>query len=141
MTGTRTLEMRGMLRAPPGRLLGVVPCEPVTDRSRRGERWLLFELSDLSLRARCEETDEGERVASWTATFREPPATLRRAAERVGLWPELAPDAAARGSGPMLRRPLPSVDDDVVHSATAAVREGGIAQLTVFDEPPDWTAG
>ncbi len=141
MTEAPALEMRGMLRAPAARLLGAVPSEPVTDRTRRGERWLVFELPDLSLRARCGETDEGERVASWTATFREPPATLRCAAERVGLWPELAPDAAPPGSGPMIRRPLPSGDGDAVHSATAAVREGEIVQLTVFDEPPDWTPG
>lgn len=141
MTGARALELRGMLRAPASRLLRAVPSEPVADRRRRGDRWLVFELAGLSLRARCEEVDEAERVASWTATFREPPATLRGAAERVGLWPELAPDAAARESGPVLRRPLPSEEDDIVHSATAAVREGGIVQLTVFDEPPDWTSG
>lgn len=139
MTEARSLELRGMLRAHTARLLDGVPAAPVTDRTRRGERWLVFELPGLSLRVRCEETESGERVASWTATFHEPPATLRAAAERVGLWPELAPDAAADGSDPMLRRPLPSEDGGVVHSATAAVREGGIAQLTVFDEPPDWT--
>lgn len=130
-----------MLRAPTGELLEGLPASPATDRRSRGERWLVFELEGVSLRVRCEEAGDGERVASWTATFREPPATLRSAAERVGLWPELAPDEAAAGSAPMLRRPLPGGDGETVHSVTAAVRDGGIIQLTAFDEPPDWTDG
>lgn len=139
MTGAGALELRGLLRAPVERLLAAVPAEPSTDRGRRGERWLVFELPGLSLRVRCEEADGEERVASWTATFRDPPDTLRRAAERVGLWPELEPDARAAAGGPMLRRPLPAEDGETVHSVTAAVRDGGIVQMTAFDEPPDWT--
>jgi len=139
VSGAGELSLRGLLREPAERLLGAVPVEPATDRRRRGERWLVFDLPGLSLRVRCEEVEGGERVASWTATFREPPATLREAAERVGLWPELEPDARAADSGPMLRRPLPAADGGTVHSVTAAVREGGIVQMTAFDEPPDWT--
>lgn len=139
MTGHGRLELRGMLRAPAERLLEALPAEAETDRRRRGERWLVFELSGMSLRVRCEETEEGERVASWTATFREPAASLREAAECLGLWPELAPDADGAGGGSMLRRPLPSEDGEAVHSVTASVRDGGVAQVTAFDEPPDWT--
>lgn len=137
----RDVELRGILRQPAARLLEVLPGEPATDRRRRGERWLVFELDAVSLRVRCEEGGEGERVASWTATFREPPASLREAAGVVGMWPELAPDAdvAADGaSAPMIRRPLPAGDGETVHSVTAAVRDGGIVQMTAFDEPPDW---
>lgn len=139
MTGGGLAELRGVLRAPADRLLEAVSIPPATDRRSRGERWLVFDLDGLSLRARCERTEEGDRVASWTATFREPPSTLREAAERVGMWPELAPDAEAAGSAPMIRRPLSAGDGETVHSVTAAVREGGIIQMTAFDEPPDWT--
>lgn len=142
-TGGGGVELRGMLREPASRLLEALPAEPATDRRRRGERWLVFELDDLSVRVRCEESQGGEsgkggRVASWTATFRRPPASLRAAAELVGMWPELAPDADAAGSSPMIRRPLPAGDGETVHSVTAAVRDGGIVQMTAFDEPPDW---
>ena len=141
MTDGGRVGLRGMLHAHPDRLLDALPVEPETDRSRRGERWLVFELADLSLRVRCEESDAGPRVASWTATFREPPGSLREAAELVGMWPELAPDADARGDetdAPMIRRPLPAGDGETVHSLTAALRDGGIVQMTAFDEPPDW---
>ena len=140
-TGGGEVELRGVLREPASRLLEALPAEPATDRWRRGERWLVFELDDLSLRVRCEESGgdgEGGRVASWTATFRQPPASLREAAELVGMWPELAPDTDAAGSSPMIRRPLPAGDGETVHSVTAAVRDGGIVQMTAFDEPPDW---
>lgn len=141
MTGRGSVELRGIMRAPVARLLEAVPAEPATDRSRRGERWLVFDLPGLSLRVRCERADGETRVASWTASFREPPSSLRGAAERVGMWPELAPDADAADAGPMLRRPLPPADGSTVHSVTALVRGGGIVQLTAFDEPPDWAAG
>lgn len=140
MTGGPGVELRGMLRAPVRRLMEALPEEPVTDRRRGGERWLVFELTDLSLRVRCTGASDGDggRVASWTASFREPPSTLREAAERLGLWPELAPDAGAAGAGGMLRRPLPSSEGEAPHSVTAAVRGGAIRQVTAFDEPPDW---
>ena len=139
--GGGEIELRGMLREPASRLLAALPAEPATDRRCRGERWLVFEFDDLSLRVRCQEGEgggEGGRVASWTATFRQPPASLREAAELLGMWPELAPDADAAGSSPMIRRPLPAGDGETVHSVTAAVRDGGIVQMTAFDEPPDW---
>lgn len=139
MTDEGRVELGDVLRAPPDRLLEALPTEPATDRRRRGERWLVFELDDLSLRVRSEESEEGERVASWTATFREPPASLREAAELVGMWPELAPDAVAESGAPMIRRPLPAAGGETVHSVTAAVRDGNIVQMTAFDEPPDWT--
>lgn len=138
MTGGARAELRGALRTPVERFLEGLPVDPATDRRSRSERWLVFELEDLSLRVRCEEAGGDERVASWTATFREPPATLREAAELVGMWPELAPDAEAAGA-PMIRRPLPGGDGGTVHSVTAAVRDGGVIQMTAFDEPPDWT--
>lgn len=146
MTEPAEVGLAGLLRSPVGRLREAVGVEPATDRRSRGERWLVFETGGVSLRVRCEARGDGEgdrgveRVASWTATFREPPATLRAAAEAVGMWPELAPDLDAEEAGAMIRRPLPADDDDgTVHSVTAAVREEGILQLTAFDEPPDWT--
>lgn len=139
MTESGPIDLEGLLRAPVGRLLEAVAGEPATDRRSRGERWLVFERGDLSLRVRCEEVGGQERVASWTATFGEPPSSLRAAAEPLGLWPELAPDADAATSEPMIRRPLPAAGGGAVHSVTAAVRDGGILQLTAFDEPPDWT--
>lgn len=141
MSGSGPVELRGTLRAPAARFLDSVPGEPATDRRRGGDRWLVFDLPDVSLRVRCEASGGRSRVASWTATFRgDPPASLREAAEMVGMWPELAPDAGP-GDGPMLRRRLETGADGRGHSATAAVRDGGIVQITAFDEPPDWTAG
>lgn len=139
MTEPGGIDLGGLLRAPVGKLLEALGDEPVTDRRSRGERWLVFETGEMSLRVRCREMRGEQRVASWSATFREPRPTLRVAAEQVGLWPELEPDAEAAGSEPMLRRPLPAGDGEAVHSVTAAVRDGGILQLTAFDEPPDWT--
>lgn len=144
MTGAAQVELAGVLRTPVERLREAVGVDPGTDRRSRGERWLVFETDEVSLRVRCEASDHGEgpgseRVASWTATFREPPATLRAAAEAVGMWPELAPDRDAAEAGAMIRRPLPAGDGETVHSVTAAVRDGGILQITAFDEPPDWT--
>ncbi|MFB6240479.1 MAG: hypothetical protein ABEJ46_02770, partial [Gemmatimonadota bacterium] len=141
MTGAAQVELAGVLRAPVERLREAVGGEPAADRRSRGERWLVFETDGVSLRVRCESPDDGrgggpERVASWTATFRDPPGTLRAAAEALGMWPELAPDRDAAEAGPMIRRPLPAGDGETVHSVTAAVRDGGILQMTAFDEPP-----
>lgn len=141
MTGAESVDLGGLLGAPVERLLERMPGVPAADRASRGDRWLVFELDGLSLRVRCEPSEATTRVSSWTATFGHPPASLRAAAERVGLWPELEPDADVPAGGGMIRRPLPADGVGAVHSVTAAVRDGRIVQMTAFDEPPDWTEG
>jgi hypothetical protein len=88
----------------------------------------------LSLRVRCREN----RVASWTLDLSPGARSLRDAAERVGLWPDCAPDEKPDADVGLLRRPLPGPVGPAAYSLTAAVREGRIVQLTAFDEPPDW---
>lgn len=141
MTDPAEIDLAGLLRAPAESLLRRLPVDPSTDRTRAGDRWLVFEADGLSLRVRCEEDEAGggSRVASWTATFESPPSSLRAAAGRLGLWPEVAPDAAPGTGESMIRRPLGADGDGPVHSLTAAVRDGRIVQVTAFDEPPDWT--
>lgn len=133
------VELRGLLGAPVGELRDRLSAEPATDRASHGDRWLVFGLEALSLRVRCSRGEEVDRVSSWTATFEDPPASLRAAAELLGLWPELEPDVRASEAAPMLRRPLRARGSGAVHSVTASVREGGVVQMTAFDEPPDWT--
>lgn len=141
MTGPEPVDLAGSVGLPAERLLERLPARPVADRTGRGDRWLVFELPAVSLRVRCERREGSDRVASWTASFEDPPASLRAAAERLGLWPELAPDAGGAEAGSMIRRPLRSADGEAVHSVTAAVRDGRVVQVTAFDEPPDWREG
>ena len=108
---------------------------PETDRQAGDQRWLVYSLDGLGvLRVRC-----SPRVASWTLSFEGPfPASLKEAAEAVGLWPELAPDASGDDAqGPLVRR---RVEDSRGRpaSATASVGPEGITRLAVFDETPDW---
>lgn len=115
---------------------------PDVERSAGGNRWLVYEREALTLRIRCRrpEADRPCRVASWTATLAAGRATLREAAEPLGLWPLCAPDADARSAeGPSLRRAIRG--GDAVHSLTARVRAGSIDQITVFDEAPEWDVG
>jgi hypothetical protein len=107
---------------------------PAVDRAARGERWLRFDGEGWSLRVRI---GEDARVASWTLTLPQGTATLRAAAEPVGLWPACAPDGSP-GDAPLLRRRLPSPAGRPDHTLTATVREGRVIALTAFDEPPDW---
>jgi hypothetical protein len=130
-----------------GGLIGCSPAEvadrlgpPTMERRVGGDVWLRFAAEGVSLRVRCEaEAGGGEpTVASWTATFEAGRASLRAAAEALGLWPDVAPDCEARGRGPLIRRPLEDPAGGCRHSMTAAVRRGVIVQVTVFDEEPDW---
>lgn len=113
---------------------------PAMERRVGGDVWLRFSAEGVSLRVRCEaEADGGApTVASWTATFESGRASLRAAAEALGLWPDVAPDCEARGREPLIRRPLVDPADGRRHSMTATVRRGAIFQVTVFDEEPDW---
>ncbi len=77
------------------------------------------------------------RVASWTASFPAGEASLRAAAERLGVWPDCAPDASPAQRRGLLRRPLPDGRGGL-HSLTATVRGGRVVQLTAFDERPEW---
>ncbi len=131
---------------------------PDLERRIGPDRWLVYHRGTLSVRVRCRTMrgeggamderdrvqrasspeDPGERVASWTASFEDALPSLRAAAERVGLWPDCAPDEVPARDVPMLRRPLPDRETGAVHSLTAGVRDGRIFQLTAFDEPPEW---
>lgn len=153
-------DLRGLLTRPAGEVRGRLG-PPDLERRVGPDRWLVYRRGTLSVRVRCrtmrgedgtmEERDRAqragapaepeERVASWTASFAQSLPSLRAAAERVGLWPEIAPDETPAGDVPMLRRPLPDPESGAVHSLTAGVRDGRIFQLTAFDEPPEWLEG
>lgn len=145
MSDAADLDLSRLIGTPEGRLPETLG-EPEVSRRVAGNRWLVYERPGLSLRVRCGSRGRGagggagRRVAAWTATFDFPgPATLREAAERLGLWPQLAPDVTASAvEEPMVRRPLEDPETGEVHSVTAAVRAGGIGQVTAFDEPPEW---
>jgi hypothetical protein len=110
---------------------------PIAERRVGEDLWLIFSSSSLELRVRC--NGRVGRVASWTATFAQPRSTLREAAEPFGLWPACQPDASARDvARPLLRRRVTDSAGRPV-TLTATIRSGGITQLTVFDEEPDWT--
>lgn len=140
---------------------------PRIERRTGPDRWLLYERDGIRLRIRCgpggkaaagqdataraamarppavaaEDPDATEspdaRVASWTASFPAGEASLRAAAERLGMWPDCAPDAAPAQRRGLLRRPLPGGRGGL-HSLTATVRGGRVVQLTAFDERPEW---
>ncbi len=103
------------------------------------EEWLVFRASGCTLRLRCVASDgEVLRVVSWSVSYKEGPATLREAAEPLGLWPACAPDeVAARSELPLIRRAvrLPGAPP---RSCTAAILGGRIRRLALFDEEPDW---
>lgn len=113
---------------------------PAMERRVGGDVWLRFTGEGVSLRVRCQTEAGGgaPTVASWTATFESGRASLRAAAEALGLWPDVAPDCEARGREPLIRRPLEDPAGERRHSMTATVRRGAIVQVTVFDEEPDW---
>lgn len=128
------IGLTGLLGAGPGELrerLG----PPAADRRVDGQRWLVWELDGMgSLRVRCSPV-----VSSWSLSFRDPlPPSFRGAASRVGLWPELAPEAGAseRAAG-LVRRRVRDREGRAA-SATAALGPGGVVRLAVFDEPPEW---
>lgn len=115
--------------------------EPATRRRVGSDTWLIFSAEGLDVRVRCEPADDGStsRVASWTASFKPGYDTLAQAARAVGLWPIAAPDLPAdQVYEPLVRRPLPCPVRGTVYSLTALVRGGCFAQLSVFDEAPDW---
>lgn len=113
--------------------------QPEARRAVGDDLWLVFSRPDLQLRVRCRaDATNNPRVASWTATFDQARPTLASAAEAVGAWPAVAPDEAAGDvAAPLIRRPL-STSGGMTHSFTATVRAGGIIQVSVFDEAPDW---
>lgn len=113
--------------------------EPEARQVTGVEEWLVFRASGCTLRLRCV-ADDGEvlRVASWSVSYEAGPATLREAADPLGLWPACAPDeVAARSELPLIRRAV-RVPGAPPRSCTAAIRGGRIRQLALFDEEPDW---
>lgn len=112
--------------------------EPVTKRRTGDDTWLVFRSPGVQLRVRCAGPPP-LHVASWTATFDHPYATLGEAARALGLWPAVAPDqSAATFEAPAIRRPLARPEGGLVHTLTATVRNHAITQISVFDEPPEW---
>lgn len=114
---------------------------PDARRSVGAERWLVFDGPGLKLRVRCGGGAGSDRtVRSWSATYDRPKATLREAAEPLGLWPACAPDRrAADLDAPLARRGLTGGGDGPERSLTAVVGAGGFRRVAVFDEPPEWT--
>lgn len=113
--------------------------EPEARQVTGVEEWLVFRASGCTLRLRCV-ADDGEvlRVASWSVSYEAGPATLREAADPLGLWPACAPDeVAARSELPLIRRAI-RVPGAPPCSCTAAIRGGRIRRLALFDEEPDW---
>ncbi len=113
--------------------------EPEARQVTGVEEWLVFRASGCTLRLRCV-ADDGEvlRVASWSVSYEAGPATLREAADPLGLWPACAPDeVAARSELPLIRRAV-RVPGAPPRSCTAAIRGGRIRRLALFDEEPDW---
>lgn len=113
--------------------------EPEARQVTGGEEWLVFRASGCTLRLRCVASN-GEllRVASWSVSYEEGPATLREAAEPLGLWPACAPDEVAARSELALIRRVVTAPDATPRSCTAAIRGGRIRRLALFDEEPDW---
>lgn len=113
--------------------------EPVA-RSHKGfDLWLAFEAPGRSLLVRCDASGADPRVASWTLSFDAGPATLREAAEPLGLWPACAPDVAApRERRPMIRRVVPDRATGDLYSLTASLGGGRVRKITLFDERPEW---
>ncbi|TDI92903.1 MAG: hypothetical protein E2O75_02535 [Chloroflexi bacterium] len=111
----------------------------VSRREIGGDTWLVFRTSDVMLRIRCRDAGDGSRCASWTASFGEGFDTLAEAASAVGLWPAAKPDEiAGEVTTPLIRRPLPCLEQSLVCSLTATVRDGRFTKIAVFDEAPDW---
>lgn len=140
------LDLDGLLGAPEHAVrerLGA----PRAVRSVGGERWLLYEDADASVRVRLRPVAAGPSVVrSWTVTFGRERDSLRSACAAVGVAPE-EPDALDEampavppGAHPLIRRRLADDSSARVHSLTARVGAGGILALTAFDEPPDWRA-
>lgn len=106
------------------------------------ECWLVFRRPGVDLRVRCAPTGAGggRTVRSWSATYAEPRATLREAAEPLGLWPACGPDRRAEDlDAPMARRGLGGDGGGPERSFTAVAGAGGFRRVAVFDEPPEWT--
>ena len=113
--------------------------EPETRQVTGVEEWLVFRASGCTLRLRCVASDgELPRVASWSVSYEKGPATLREAAEPLGLWPACAPDeVVARSELPLIRRAV-GAPGATQRSCTAGVCDGRIRWLALFDEEPDW---
>ncbi len=113
--------------------------EPEARQVTGVEEWLVFRASGCTLRLRCVASDgDVLRVASWSVSYEEGPATLREAAEPLGLWPACAPDeVAARSELPLIRRAV-RAPGAPPRSCTAALCGGRIRRLALFDEEPDW---
>jgi hypothetical protein len=113
--------------------------EPVARRLTGDALWLVFEGLGRRLRVRCDAAREGAEVASWTLSFDAGPATLREAAEPLGLWPQAVPDIAAELSeGSPILRAVAGAAEGRVHSLTVSAKGGRIHKVTLFDEPPEW---
>lgn len=128
-----------ILGASPGRLVRELGT-PDADRRRDESRWMVFSVPGAGvLRVRCRKDPvAGEQVASWSLKLREPAETLREAAERAGLWPQLSPDVrASEVEEPVVRRRL-ELPDGREASATAGVRGDRFSRIAVFDEAPEW---
>ncbi len=139
-----TLDLDGLLGASEEALF-VRLGAPGVDRRAGGERWLVYERADLSVRVRLAAAEGGPHVVrSWTVTFDPGRASLEIACDAVGVTP--APGDASDTIGPhvapggasLIRRPLPDGASAATRSLTARLRAGRIHSLTAFDEPPDW---
>lgn len=115
--------------------------EPEASREVGESSWWRWRGRGWELRVRCAAPPGGGReraVASWTLRWEEGKETLRAAVEPLGLWPEAAPDAApAELDLPLARRGIP-IGGGREGSLTVGLRGGRFAQVTCFDEAPDW---
>ena len=128
LIGLTESELQNLLGAPSSR------------RDIGTDVWLVFATSDFTLRARCSESGDANRCVSWTAVFPDGLRLLSEAAGLVGLWPLVQPDENAdEVEAPLIRRRLSMPGRAMVHSFTAAIRNGRIVSVSAFDEAPDWT--
>ncbi|MDH3296888.1 MAG: hypothetical protein OEM23_03315 [Gemmatimonadota bacterium] len=112
---------------------------PKSRRETGADVWCVFAPADLECRVRFRDADGGRRCASWTASFADGFRTLADATSAVGLWPAASPDESAESvHAPLVRRAIRGPEDRLVYSLTATVRNGRFAQISVFDEAPDW---
>ena len=111
---------------------------PRSDRSVGPDRWLVYRSDGWGLRLRLSPLAPRTAavVRSWTFQLRDGGSDLRPILQRLGLRVVRAVEAAPGAEGRLLRCSVSSPNGEA--SVTAAVFDGRIASVTVFDEAPDW---
>jgi len=115
--------------------------EPVSDQIIGGDRWLVYSSEKWRLRLRLAPVSVGAppSVRSLTLDVDDGGSDRGELARGLGLALTGPAEQVPGAAGALLRGEV--LANGCASSLTANLRQGAIASVTLFDEPPDWREG